>query len=306
MAAARLKARDARQQRDRAQVPHKVAIARASLSEAVASVPPRVRPTVEKALEQYERARDRELQAVVSELELYRMLGTVGTTVAVFAHESARPAEQIRQMAGSLRTRGRRELGERYEEVLAKPVELIIRATDALKTYTAIPLKLLRREKRRTGRVDVYAVLDDLLGLFEPFLRAYHIELRQDRVTGHPALRGTPSMLDSVLANLITNAIAALTDQDAPKRPRVLAVRTEAVRQRLQIRVLDSGPGIHRISVDEIWLPGRTTRVAGTGLGLTIVRDAVRDMGGRVSAIPTSDLGGAEFIVELPLLEPVQ
>ena len=59
--------------------------------------------------------------------------------------------------------------------------------------------------------------------------------------------------------------------------------------------------GINNIKLDEIWLPGKTTREGGTGLGLTIVRDSVADLGGKVNVIPKGELGGAEFIVELKL-----
>ena len=41
---------------------------------------------------------------------------------------------------------------------------------------------------------------------------------------------------------------------------------------------------------------------SGTGLGLTIVRDAVRDLDGDVDAREHGDLGGAEIIVQVPIL----
>ena len=57
--------------------------------------------------------------------------------------------------------------------------------------------------------------------------------------------------------------------------------------------------GIRR---SEIWLPGRTTRKNGTGLGLTIVRDAVNDLGGRVEAVENGPRGGAVIKVQLPII----
>jgi C4-dicarboxylate-specific signal transduction histidine kinase len=54
--------------------------------------------------------------------------------------------------------------------------------------------------------------------------------------------------------------------------------------------------------MNDIWLPGQTRRPNGTGLGLTIVRDAVHDLGGKASAIAHGELGGASFIVELPII----
>jgi C4-dicarboxylate-specific signal transduction histidine kinase len=70
----------------------------------------------------------------------------------------------------------------------------------------------------------------------------------------------------------------------------------------LPIRVLDNGPGIEGISTKDIWLPGQTTAANGTGLGLTIVRDAVIDMGGTVAAERKGALGGAEIIISLPTI----
>ena len=69
-----------------------------------------------------------------------------------------------------------------------------------------------------------------------------------------------------------------------------------------RLRVLDNGPGIVGISKDDIWLPGETTRKNGTGLGLTIVRDTVSDLSGRVDAVERGEIGGAEIIVELPII----
>ena len=68
------------------------------------------------------------------------------------------------------------------------------------------------------------------------------------------------------------------------------------------LAIMDNGPGIVNIKLNEIWLPGRTTIPGGTGFGLTIVRDAVTDLGGTVSAIANGETGGAEFVVKLPLI----
>jgi signal transduction histidine kinase len=86
--------------------------------------------------------------------------------------------------------------------------------------------------------------------------------------------------------------------------PREILLRTEASSDRALLTVADSGPGIVGLSVSEIWLPGRTTTTGGSGLGLTIVRDAAIELGGRASARAAGELGGAEFTVELPLVAP--
>lgn len=66
--------------------------------------------------------------------------------------------------------------------------------------------------------------------------------------------------------------------------------------------MLDSGPGIRGLEIKDIWLPGQTTTPGGTGLGLTIVRDVVADLGGTVTAVPSGEMGGAEVAIELPVI----
>ncbi|MCY4668553.1 MAG: ATP-binding protein, partial [Rhodococcus sp.] len=70
---------------------------------------------------------------------------------------------------------------------------------------------------------------------------------------------------------------------------------------RVLIGVLDNGPGIRPQLADRVWLPGVTSDDNGTGLGLTIVRDTVVDLGGEARAVARGELGGAEFIIDLPL-----
>ena len=63
------------------------------------------------------------------------------------------------------------------------------------------------------------------------------------------------------------------------------------------IKILDNGPGIQNIGLDEIWLPGRTTFPGGTGFGLTIVRDSVSDLRGTRDAIAKGELGGPSSLL---------
>lgn len=302
MANQRLAERDKRRTKERLEVPKKVSQAQANLDQAIKLLPAETRPTVEQAVKRLESARDGEIRVLREDLQLYRTLGTVGTTAAVFAHESAKPVTQIEQMAKSIEGRGRKALGDQYDVLLAAPVTLVLRSVRALRTFATFPLRFLVREKRRTGRVDVHQVVKDVVELFEPFLSDAQIEARVELVDSTPLVHGSVAAVEAILANLVTNAANALATEDAAGRSREIVIRTELGGDRLLVRVLDTGPGIKKLVLDEIWLPGHTTRPGGTGLGLTIVRDTVTDLGGRVQAIATGELGGAEFIVDLPLV----
>jgi signal transduction histidine kinase len=66
--------------------------------------------------------------------------------------------------------------------------------------------------------------------------------------------------------------------------------------------VEDTGPGIASEEREKIFTPYFTTKheSGGTGLGLAIAHRIVSDHGGRI-AVTDSTLGGARFVIELPI-----
>jgi C4-dicarboxylate-specific signal transduction histidine kinase len=106
--------------------------------------------------------------------------------------------------------------------------------------------------------------------------------------------------LESIVTNLLNNSTVAFDQVQRDRR--CILVRT-AVDDKLLMRMVfaDNGSGIQDIPLKDIWLPGKTTKRAGTGLGLTIVRDAVSDLSGRVTAEVNGELGGASFTIEVRL-----
>ena len=301
MATERLREREKLRAKDRASAPHAVSAAQASLEELLLRLPPESRPVVKRAVQRLEAAREQEAKTLREDLQLYRTLGTVGTTAAVFAHESAKPVTQIEKMAKSVERRAKKLLGDRFIDIEA-PLQYIMRAAQALRSFAALPLRLLAKEKRRTGRIEVHAVIHDVLELFQPFLADTQITTRIELVDSTPRVRGSIASIESILANLLTNAVNALNTESASST-REVVIRTElSGENRLLLRVLDSGSGILHLKIQDIWLPGRTTQLGGTGLGLTIVRDTVADLGGSAHALAKGELGGAEFTIDLPLV----
>jgi signal transduction histidine kinase len=299
MADRRLAERESRRQEQKQTATDRSAKAKEAVASAVRKVPRKSRRSVQRALNELQRAQTEEVKALREDLQLYRTLSTVGTTTAVFAHEAAKPVTQIEKMIGVVATKAEAALGVRYQSTVGRPVEYIRRASSALKTFAALPIRLLRRSKRRITDVDVHEVVGNILELFNPYLSDAAIEVDRQLTDQKAIVRGSEAALEAVLANMITNAVNAF-NRSGRIGERRLIIRTEMLGHTLLLRVLDNGPGISRIAVEEIWLPGKSTFPGGTGLGLTIVRDAVIDLGGEVTAVPKGELGGAEFLVTLP------
>lgn len=114
---------------------------------------------------------------------------------------------------------------------------------------------------------------------------------------GLPYVHGFAGELNQIWANLIDNAIDAVTDSG---RIEVLANLED---QRVVVHIIDNGPGIPAPIRDRIFDPFFTTKPLGqgTGLGLDIVRRLVRHNGGEIEV--ESQPGRTDFRVALPIAE---
>ncbi|MTJ46822.1 sensor histidine kinase [Dolichospermum sp. UHCC 0259] len=302
MAKERLKVTETHREKVKKQVPRDITEAKARIEEVIeAEVPQESRPKVREVVQQYENVTERETKILREDLQLYRSLATAGTTAAVFAHESGKPLNLIERAAKRIEKMGKKFLGEKYDAYLEEPVAMLYKVKSFLR-FSNFPLHLLKREKRRVGAVDIHSVIDDTVALFQSFFDEGKIEVVQEKVDGKPCIYGSDALLEAIITNLLTNAINAFNVEGGRIEGRKVIIRIEIEESYLIIKVLDNGSGILNIKLDEIWLPGKTTREGGTGLGLTIVRDSVTDLGGMIKAIPKGELGGAEFIVKIALI----
>src|SRR5262249_21011575 len=107
-----------------------------------------------------------------------------------------------------------------------------------------------------------------------------------------------PGVLDSILSNLVRNAIKYISGA----RERRVCVRAFARRRGpVRIEVADTGPGLAPDAAARVFEPyvrASATGGAGVGLGLATVRRLVEAHGGKVGV--ESSPGGATFWVELP------
>jgi C4-dicarboxylate-specific signal transduction histidine kinase len=161
-------------------------------------------------------------------------------------------------------------------------------------------LDLVDHDKRRSGRVEIHNIIYSIVEKFKPFLDSRGVIVNLDLIPQKPFLRGSEAAIESVFANFINNSL--IWFEGIKREKRTILIRTRIEGNIIIVSFLDNGPGIEGIKKQDIWLPGQTTRPNGTGLGLTIVRDAVKDLGGNVDVKEHGELGGAEFIIELPFI----
>ncbi|MBH9554134.1 sensor histidine kinase [Inhella gelatinilytica] len=106
-------------------------------------------------------------------------------------------------------------------------------------------------------------------------------------------LQADPAQLEQALLNLIRNAEVATRDCAQPK----LWVEAKLSRGgRLRLTVRDNGPGVPAGLEQQIFLPFFSAAPGGSGIGLTLTRQLVHGMGGRLRHVRPLE-GGAAFVL---------
>jgi signal transduction histidine kinase len=152
----------------------------------------------------------------------------------------------------------------------------------------------LLRNPGESEYVDLEEILERSLALVRYERRAIRVEREfEPRI---PPLLTEPVRLIQVFSNLVLNAYQAMEGQGML----FLRLRRGPGHQ-VVVEVEDTGPGIPAAWRERIFDPFLTTRAdsGGTGLGLYIVRETIRDLGGTTELIRAE--GGACFRITLPL-----
>jgi len=113
------------------------------------------------------------------------------------------------------------------------------------------------------------------------------------RVDSRLELHADRGQLFRVLLNLVRNAFEAGAGR--------VAIKAQVENSQVVIEVSDNGPGLPRLVRDNLFQPFQgTTRVGGSGLGLSIARDLMRGHGGDIELLRTG-ADGTEFRLTLPI-----
>ncbi|HUS67087.1 MAG TPA: ATP-binding protein, partial [Kofleriaceae bacterium] len=208
------------------------------------------------------------------------------------AHEIKNPLTPIQMSVETLRKTWALKHPS-FDEIFEESTQTVLEEAGRLKRIVAEFADFARLPKPEKQRIDVNDVVGGALVLYQG-----SIDIERDLADGLPEVEADRGQLSQVLLNLIENAREAVAGTG---RVRV-QTRLSRPGRAIALVVEDSGPGIATDVRERIFTPYYTTKHAsgGTGLGLAIVHRIVTDHGGRI-AVGESSLGGARFLVELPV-----
>jgi PAS domain S-box-containing protein len=237
-----------------------------------------------------DRKRAEQLQA---DLTHASRVSTMGQLVASISHELAQPITATTNNAkASLRwlQHDPPDLSQ-----VRKGTQSIIEAGTFAAEIIDRLRSLYKKSAPRRELVAINEVIGEMARMMRSKAREDGVSIRTDLTDDLPLTLADRVQLQQVLMNLMLNGIEAMKDTGG-----VLVVRSQLAEDgKIEISVMDIGPGLPPGDAEQIFDAFFTTKPEGSGMGLAISKSIVESLGGRIWA-SNGDGGGATFHFTLP------
>jgi two-component system sensor histidine kinase KdpD len=213
--------------------------------------------------------------------------------LAAVGHDLRTPLASAKAAVTSLRSPDVNWAAEDRDELLAT-------ADESLDRLSHLVDNLLDMSRLQAGALSLFlrpSALEEIvsraLDNLDPAARAVTVDIGESL----PEINVDPAILERVIVNLIENALR----YSPPGKP--LLLTASALGDRVELRVVDRGPGIPEQDRDRMFVPfqrlGDTDNTTGVGLGLALSRGLTEAMGGTLTADDTPG-GGLTMTVSVP------
>jgi nitrogen fixation/metabolism regulation signal transduction histidine kinase len=241
------------------------------------------------------------IQNIQSELEEKEMEAWQNL-VRVLTHEIMNSVTPISSLAGIVEE----ELKQHMEAQLAAPLtndqlndihlslQTISKRSEGLIHFVKEFRSLTNIPKPRQVQIDVKALLEELTMLHRKELMEKSIHLKISVYPEDLTISADKNMIDQVVINLIKNAIQAFDDQSENRTIELKAALNE--KSRPVISVKDNGTGIDPEALEKIFIPFFTTKKTGSGIGLSLSRQIMRQHQGTLTVKSTVGTGTEFFL----------
>jgi len=240
--------------------------------------------------------REKELEFQVTQKD---KLSALGLLSAGLAHELNTPFADALLYTQMIQE----ELEEYDKELIRKRLATI---EEVIKHGSGVVKNMLehtRHTQDGAKTTNISETFEKLLNLAEPHCESKAIKVIKDIEPSMPPVKAEPGIVQEILTNLVTNAIAAMPQGGSLR----LTARYLPLLEKVRIDVADTGKGIPPDLLGQVFDPFFTTKPQGegTGLGLFVSHEMTRRLGGTMKVISSEGTipgrGETIFTVELPV-----
>jgi signal transduction histidine kinase len=231
-----------------------------------------------------------EIERKNKELIQSKKLAAIGTLAAGVAHELNNPLNNIYLSAQVLA----KQAGEHCPAEIKESVDDILGQTERVKRIVGELLEFARGREPQFADVDLAGLITDSYRHLGSARDLGNIRFSLDPDPREIVVSADRGQMEQVFGNLFANAVDAMQGRGD------LSVSLKKADEAVIIRIVDTGRGIPRESLDKVFEPFFTTKDKGTGLGLAIVYNIIKKHGGDIAA--ESEAGkGTTFVIVLPV-----
>ena len=220
----------------------------------------------------------RELQDTFEQVKRADRLSAIGQLAAGLAHEIRNPLASIDGAAEVM------EAADRPEEVRAETMGIVRKECARLNRLLTNLLDFARPRHPEWREVNVLGVLDSVIELVK-HSAGKGIVFKRTATDRLPPLLGDEEQIAQVILNLTINAAQAMPQGGE------IELAARALDEGVLINVKDEGVGIPPEHLEQVFDPFFTTKDTGTGLGLSVVHQIVRQLGGTISVTRNEERG---------------
>ncbi|MCF6289630.1 MAG: response regulator [Desulfobacterales bacterium] len=209
--------------------------------------------------------------------------------VGEVSHEVRNPLMII----GGLARRIQKNLAR--EDPNHKYLQIILENVEALEKMVTHLVELKGTVVSYFEETDINELIGAALDQYRSEMKKKGVTLRVDLMADPPLLQTDRNNLQQAFAIFIENAIEAM---EGPTR--VLEITSQRNNGFLEVRVADTGKGISRETIKNIYDPFFSSKTYGPGLGLTFALKTIQAHGGMIS-VSSEEGKGTTFTVRLPI-----
>lgn len=211
------------------------------------------------------------------------------------AHEIGNPLNSL-DIHLQLLQRRIRKLPTKSRAGLEEPIQVTRREVARLDHIITQFLRAIRPQNLTLRPANLNAIVEESLAFLESETRDRDILVETECDPGLPVLNLDEDQIKQAFYNIIRNAFQAM------KTGGILRVRTWTEENHVCISFVDTGGGIPPENIGRIFESYFTTKEAGSGLGLLIVRRIVRSHGGEL-IIESTPGSGLALTIRLPRMD---
>ena len=212
------------------------------------------------------------------------------------AHEIGNPLNSLHIHLQLMERKVRKLQASEDKRELQESIDVARAEINRLDSIVTQFLRAIRPSKPQLHPESVNAIVEEAVRFFQPEIQDRDIVVETELRSDLPPIELDRDQMKQAFYNVIKNSFEAM------KRRGILRIRTDRDDAHVKISFTDTGGGISAEDLSRVFEPYFTTKSAGSGLGLLIVRRIVREHGGEL-AIESAEGKGLTLTIRLPFLD---